>query len=838
MKKTNLILCLSALTGLGIAFNQLSGSSTLDPVTKHASAASESIEFAAVGTVDPTSPMRSKYQSGSYGFKRLDDRRMAVTGTPGWGMRCNYGKAFKKDKFEVQLDMSSYARGDFMALMFNNISGSYVSEAGCVVDMDILRYYEERPHDYLITLNKGGTGNGHNTSVEGWTNNVESPWLDAYSGVIVTSEEDMLTIGFEILELNKVAFYVNDFRAEFSMDVIAGNLAEEFYIGFGTGGNPGVHNLVVNYAEDNAIRAYYAEDGTYYKTKNAINAFLEAYNSTTIETVDQFNELVDMGQAIDLSKLYDYDRNYLSPNYETAMEELEKIGNERFENPAKIKAFENASEKAVEAAKDLTTDEKIVAAIATVQAADAANDAVKALSLTSDQSFEYQTLLAAYEAARNTIAGTASDSYKVKVNDAVTKMSAASDIASVNEAEVAFGFADSRLSTLMDETELATLNAQLEQARANFVAKFSLKDASKFSGANSNVLVSENEDKFGIRSYGESATGSSLGSGIMSKERFDLAEFSMTYDIKNFGQHVIGFVDKAEFFSAADDQSVQEHSGLIFLIRPKDDKTAVLETYLIDGTCNRFFDGQLTMNLLEIPLDGKITFECSIKTVEASGIYDNYFEFSFNGKKYETPLIKAASLLGAFNDGKGYLMIGSQGATFSDPLVMEINDINGHKMNEASYLKEIDYSPKLSVESLAFEKGSTKNLVFAVNPMLESITGVYVDDAKLDKSSYTYTRNSTLTLKATYLDTLEVGEHTLKVVTAKGEKALALAINEKGNSSSVPSTPDGPDTPEEPSGNEGGLDAGAIAGIVIGSLVGVAAVAGCVTYFVKKKKAK
>lgn len=59
--------------------------------------------------------------------------------------------------------------------------------------------------------------------------------------------------------------------------------------------------------------------------------------------------------------------------------------------------------------------------------------------------------------------------------------------------------------------------------------------------------------------------------------------------------------------------------------------------------------------------------------------------------------------------------------------------------------------------------GVNENMTFTCNGGLDNLTGIYVDGALLDPSNYTVKSGSTiLTLKASYLNTLAVGTHTLK----------------------------------------------------------------------------
>ena len=51
------------------------------------------IDYLEIGMIDSALSMNSRWQVGSYGTKRLDDRSVAVNASSGWGFRCNYGNA-------------------------------------------------------------------------------------------------------------------------------------------------------------------------------------------------------------------------------------------------------------------------------------------------------------------------------------------------------------------------------------------------------------------------------------------------------------------------------------------------------------------------------------------------------------------------------------------------------------------------------------------------------------------------------------------------------------------------------------------------------------------------
>ena len=85
-------------------------------------------------------------------------------------------------------------------------------------------------------------------------------------------------------------------------------------------------------------------------------------------------------------------------------------------------------------------------------------------------------------------------------------------------------------------------------------------------------------------------------------------------------------------------------------------------------------------------------------------------------------------------------------------------------------------------------KGSTSGLPFTANGAYSKFTGILVDNKVVDSKHYTAESGSTvITLKASYLDTLSTGKHTLTVVYTDGETSCEFNIAAK---STTPATGD------------------------------------------------
>lgn len=83
----------------------------------------------------------------------------------------------------------------------------------------------------------------------------------------------------------------------------------------------------------------------------------------------------------------------------------------------------------------------------------------------------------------------------------------------------------------------------------------------------------------------------------------------------------------------------------------------------------------------------------------------------------------------------------------------------------------------------SWTEDSDHNITFVVNGLFSKFVGVRVDGKDVDKANYEVKTGSTIiTLKASYLDTLAVGEHTITVVYTDGSTDGTFNVHAKANS--------------------------------------------------------
>lgn len=83
----------------------------------------------------------------------------------------------------------------------------------------------------------------------------------------------------------------------------------------------------------------------------------------------------------------------------------------------------------------------------------------------------------------------------------------------------------------------------------------------------------------------------------------------------------------------------------------------------------------------------------------------------------------------------------------------------------------------------SWTEDSNHNITFVVNGLFSKFVGIKVDGKDVDKANYEVKAGSTIiTLKASYLDTLAVGEHTITVVYTDGSTDGTFNVRAKANS--------------------------------------------------------
>ena len=229
-------------------------------------------------------------------------------------------------------------------------------------------------------------------------------------------------------------------------------------------------------------------------------------------------------------------------------------------------------------------------------------------------------------------------------------------------------------------------------------------------------------------------------------------------------------MEKAEIFSNADDNTVQDNKGLFFLIIPEAGQKARVEVYLLSLYSNRFFDAKLVTNMtINVKEPINIKFGTEMRTI--AGVTDEYFTISFDDQVY-TETITVRSLRTALSDYQGYLNIAGSGGTTSNFNSVSISKINGKSVNEASLVKEYAPEPFAPTTTFSYQIGSKSDLNFEFyNHGLDF--SVKLNGNVVDSANYTY-ENNNLKIKKEFLNELEAKTNTLVITTAAGSLEINL----------------------------------------------------------------
>ena len=123
------------------------------------------------------------------------------------------------------------------------------------------------------------------------------------------------------------------------------------------------------------------------------------------------------------------------------------------------------------------------------------------------------------------------------------------------------------------------------------------------------------------------------------------------------------------------------------------------------------------------------------------------------------------------------------GQTYKD--MKDVSDLaaTGHSYGDDGHCTacgaiDPDFAPAIIAgANAAWQKGSADGLSFTSNAAFADFLKVQVDGEDLDASDYTAEEGSTIvTLKASYLETLPVGEHTLAIVSGTGTAQTEFTV--------------------------------------------------------------
>ena len=263
--------------------------------------------------------------------------------------------------------------------------------------------------------------------------------------------------------------------------------------------------------------------------------------------------------------------------------------------------------------------------------------------------------------------------------------------------------------------------------------------------------------------------------------------------------------------------------------------------YMIDKVLVNGIEKTVTGNEIEIAVDEEKTVEVSYKKIPFTITVEEVTGATVNPDGTVTV---------SYGDKKDFTITANTGYKLVKVLV---NDVEKTLDGNTLKLKNITSNMKIKVvvEKIEYKVIEGAEQTYTITEDTEARfridadyslfnNKVYVDNVLVDSSNYTSESGSTIiTFNKSYVDTLSVGEHTLKVTFADGgeaETTFTIAKKAENNNNNENNTPSKPEDKEEMKDNGSNLKTGdnimlyvAIASI---SIIGL----GVITIVARKKK--
>ena len=724
-----------------------------------------------IGVESTTTDFYSHWQPGSFGATRISDQGVAMALTSGFGLRAGFRTPFNATDFEMQLDLT-YMDPGTAAITFFGPQGSYISGNGAVLSIEFVKHTTVA-NKYLVAVQIGsGT---HHVSLPEFVLVEQGDWEDNnWKGYQVVAPEDVITVSIKEVGAN-VNVTINGQVFVVASSTFYSNFADKTNSYFLVGAlnmDGTVQTLVANYVVDASRRAYYAEDGAFDTFKTNLVA-LETALLEDLSVITNVQAAQAINANLDIDTLKSYDKNFFRSRFDAAQSTLSQAITELGGDIVldELEASIVNLEGKVNLISNYTTANQAIAQLTIAQDKEVAVDASE---FTPEQITRLGQLSDRIVAADALIISKVHDLVSAQIDAFEAAVLDLSNISKVNTALDARAAVSKNLISLLEEADQTEFNNAFDAAETTLMAATQTLDGWI---VGDNTYVIENNNTFEA-----TFLGSGLGEGgnglFYELEQLDVRNFRMTLDISTItveagGWISFGIMENPEIFSTADDSSVQNNKGLFFLIIPDGANQARVEIYMLSLYSNRFFDAKRTATL-NINLSNEIVVDFSTEMRSVSGVTDEYLRISIGGQVMTGDTITTRSLKTSLATGKGYLYLAATGGTYASKNTISVSFINGKNPLSDSLVVDYAPAPHVLTTSLSYELETLtdKNIEF-YNRDLSYV--VKVNDVIVDASNYTYA-NNILKLKSSFLETLEAGEHTVKIETAGGVATVALTV--------------------------------------------------------------
>lgn len=199
-------------------------------------------------------------------------------------------------------------------------------------------------------------------------------------------------------------------------------------------------------------------------------------------------------------------------------------------------------------------------------------------------------------------------------------------------------------------------------------------------------------------------------------------------------------------------------------------------------------DGQPVLKEFAVPQDAKVTLSGTVTTIPADMKLENNGQVENNGTLKIEGTVENTGTAKFTNKGA----IENSG-TFSvaEGGVLENVGANASVSGNAPFGTAGKVTYQFINAPASYTLGTNQDVVFTLNGTLEQFTGFYIDGVQLTKGTdYTVRAGSVIvTVKASVMEKLSVGSHTLKATYMLGEATSSVTIEKQAQAPTTPAAP-------------------------------------------------
>lgn len=705
----------------------------------------------------------SMWQSGNFGAVRTGITQMKVITTSNFGFRAGYRNTFDVRHLEGSLDLTDLKNDAIVMVLLGSNEQKYFSEGNNCVYLEIVKVTDTQ--FFVAFGNPGLSSHQHATSYPEFTDGTQSS-KPGFTGITVNSETGEINFTMVLNEDNSVTVTVNG--APYTIPGAFATLSDptQTWISLcGMTDTQTIQNYTINYMLDAQLKEYYSETGTFGVAMAKLQELLEAIK--TLKTAQQVYDAIALKDSINVKGLYSYDYNYIKADYERACEILDRA---IVENPEILASVATAAvQAAIDAAKAMTnlSDADDVTELINT-ATSKINELKDNENITEEIIRELEEKLATAIETRNAFIKTAVTTQFNEYIDSVEKITDVTTLRTTIELrnKISFKFED-----IFDEAEWATL------VENKATADMKLSELVSYTGSDwtmGNASVIEKDGKFHVVNLGDTT--------VYTKEKLDATDLDIEFEnltvSRNIGSWLsIGIMEKQSLFINAENETVTDNKGILFLITYSDATHVTIEMYIISLMSIGFLSSKV-QETLTVDITNGLNFHMGIKEVETAGVKANYIDVKFNDTSIQSLLNPNEFKISLGDDRTGYLNISANGSSTSSMTSYTIKSINGHKLTDETLAKEHIPTPPTSTDSeKEFTMGTTSSVSYQVNTYGLDVTKVVVGGATIDSKNFTYA-NGYLSLKNDFLKTLAKGKYKVELHTEDGKVELSLTVKE------------------------------------------------------------